>query len=173
MYPEFADKADEEGFDEIASAMRSIAIAEKQHEKRHLALLKNIESKKVFKRDGEEMAIPSIAPEECMYIGSLRCGPHPPLRGRVRSTDRRGEKGHRAILRPLLGFPCRFSLPHKGREGILRRKRRERLEQRVHLRQDEGPSPRPSAKGRRTLRPWLSSRGPRSRSPTVAYAGRT
>jgi len=33
MYPEFADKADEECFDEIASAMRSIAIAEKQHKR--------------------------------------------------------------------------------------------------------------------------------------------
>jgi len=33
MYPEFADKADEEGFGEIASAMRSIAIAEKQHKR--------------------------------------------------------------------------------------------------------------------------------------------
>jgi len=51
MYPEFADKADEEGFDEIASVMRSIAVAEKQHEKRYLALLKNIETGKVFKRE--------------------------------------------------------------------------------------------------------------------------
>ncbi len=30
-----------------------------------------------FVDGGEEMVIPSIAPEECMYIGSLRCGPHP------------------------------------------------------------------------------------------------
>jgi len=30
-----------------------------------------------FVDDGEEMVIPSIAPEDCMYIGSLRCGPHP------------------------------------------------------------------------------------------------
>jgi rubrerythrin len=51
MYPEFADKADEEGFSEIADTMRSIAKAEKQHEKRYLALLKNIETGKVFKRD--------------------------------------------------------------------------------------------------------------------------
>ena len=51
MYPEFADIADEEGFGEIASVMRSIALAEKQHEKRYLALLKNIENGTVFKRD--------------------------------------------------------------------------------------------------------------------------
>ncbi|MBN1322584.1 MAG: rubrerythrin family protein [Methanotrichaceae archaeon] len=50
MYPEFADTADQEGFGEIASAMRSIASAEKQHEKRYLALLRNIEAGEVFKR---------------------------------------------------------------------------------------------------------------------------
>ena len=51
MYPEFADIAEEEGFLEVAAAMRSIAIAEKQHEKRFLKLLKNIEEGKVFRRD--------------------------------------------------------------------------------------------------------------------------
>ena len=30
-----------------------------------------------FTDDEEEMTIPGIPPEECMYIGSLRCGPHP------------------------------------------------------------------------------------------------
>jgi rubrerythrin len=52
MYPEFAAKADEEGFSEIAETMRSIAKAEMQHEKRFLALLKNIETGQVFKRSG-------------------------------------------------------------------------------------------------------------------------
>lgn len=51
MYPEFAKIADEEGFPEIAGAFRSIGIAEKQHEKRYLALAKNIEDGKVFKKD--------------------------------------------------------------------------------------------------------------------------
>ncbi|MDO9514090.1 MAG: rubrerythrin family protein [Elusimicrobiota bacterium] len=51
MYPGFAKIADEEGFPEIAAAMRSIAIAEKQHEKRFLGLLKNIKEGKVFKKD--------------------------------------------------------------------------------------------------------------------------
>jgi rubrerythrin len=51
MYPEFAKTADEEGFPEIAEAMRSIAVAEKQHEKRYLSLLNNINSGLVFKRD--------------------------------------------------------------------------------------------------------------------------
>jgi len=51
MYPEFADVADEEGFTEIACVMRAIAVAEKQHEKRYLALLENIEKGRVFKRE--------------------------------------------------------------------------------------------------------------------------
>lgn len=51
MYPEFARVADEEGFPEIASVLRSIAVAEKQHEKRYLALLRNIEENRVFKRE--------------------------------------------------------------------------------------------------------------------------
>lgn len=51
MYPEFAKVASDEGFDEIAEAFKSIAVAEKQHEKRYLGLLKNIEEDKVFKKD--------------------------------------------------------------------------------------------------------------------------
>lgn len=51
MYPEFARIADEEGFPEIAEVFRSIAKAEKQHEKRYLGLLKNLTEGKVFKKD--------------------------------------------------------------------------------------------------------------------------
>lgn len=51
MYPDFAAVADEEGFSEIASIFRSIAVAEKQHEKRYLALLENIKNDRVFKRN--------------------------------------------------------------------------------------------------------------------------
>jgi rubrerythrin len=50
MYPEFAGIAEEEGFNEIAAVFRSIAVAEKQHEKRYLGLLRNIESNTVFKK---------------------------------------------------------------------------------------------------------------------------
>jgi rubrerythrin len=51
MYPSFAKVADEEGFKEIADVFRSIAIAEKQHEKRYLGLRENLMKNKVFKRD--------------------------------------------------------------------------------------------------------------------------
>jgi len=51
MYPGFAAIASEEGFDEIATVFSSIAVAEKQHERRYLGLLANIEAGKVFKKD--------------------------------------------------------------------------------------------------------------------------
>ncbi len=51
MYPEFAKTAREEGFDAIAVIFESIAVAEKQHEKRYLDLLDNINNGRVFKRD--------------------------------------------------------------------------------------------------------------------------
>jgi rubrerythrin len=50
MYPEFAGTADEEGFPMIAAVLRAIATAEKQHEKRYLGLMANIEKGCVFKR---------------------------------------------------------------------------------------------------------------------------
>ncbi|MBL7074191.1 rubrerythrin family protein [candidate division KSB1 bacterium] len=51
MYPSFARVAREEGFEDIAKVFESIAVAEKQHEKRYLGLLDNIESGTVFKKD--------------------------------------------------------------------------------------------------------------------------
>lgn len=51
MYPGFAKIAREEGFNQIADIFMAIAVAEKQHEKRYLDLMANIEQGKVFKRD--------------------------------------------------------------------------------------------------------------------------
>jgi len=51
MYPEFAAVAKEEGFPEIAQTMLCIAVAEKEHERRYLALARNIEEGRVFRRD--------------------------------------------------------------------------------------------------------------------------
>ncbi len=49
-YPHFADVADAEGFPAIAIMYRNIAVAEKGHEERYLALLKNLEDGTVFKK---------------------------------------------------------------------------------------------------------------------------
>lgn len=52
-YPKFADVAAEEGFPAIAAMYRAISVAEKAHEERYLALLKNVEEYTVFKKDGK------------------------------------------------------------------------------------------------------------------------
>ncbi len=54
MYPGFAKVAREEGFNDIADIFESIAVAEKQHEKRYLGLMENIKNGKVFKKDQVE-----------------------------------------------------------------------------------------------------------------------
>jgi len=51
LYPGFEKKAEEEGFKEIAISFKEIAEVEEQHEKRYRKLLKNIEEKRVFKKD--------------------------------------------------------------------------------------------------------------------------
>ena len=51
MYPEFAETARKEGFEKIAQVFESIAVAEKQHEKRYAELAANIENSAVFKKD--------------------------------------------------------------------------------------------------------------------------
>jgi rubrerythrin len=53
MYPGFAAIAREEGFDTIADVFESIAVAEKQHEKRYVALADNVQNNKVFKKEAK------------------------------------------------------------------------------------------------------------------------
>ena len=74
MYDNFAKTAEEEGFTEIAAKFRAVAAIEKTHEERYRKLLKNIEDKKVFSKDGEtiwicrncgHIVIGKAAPEIC------------------------------------------------------------------------------------------------------------
>lgn len=51
LYPEFEKVALKEGFKDIAESFHEIAEVEEQHEKRYRKLLKNIEDKKVFKKE--------------------------------------------------------------------------------------------------------------------------
>ena len=53
MYPEFADVAEEEGFQEVADRLRSIAKAEQHHEERYNKILKELEAGTFFKKDKE------------------------------------------------------------------------------------------------------------------------
>lgn len=50
-YPHFADVAEQEGFPSIAAMYRNICVAEKGHEERYRAFVKNIEENHVFAKD--------------------------------------------------------------------------------------------------------------------------
>lgn len=71
MYPEFARLAEEEGFPEIAAVFRAIAVVEKQHEKRYLSLLENIDKDRVFKRESD-------VKWKCRNCGYIHEGTEPP-----------------------------------------------------------------------------------------------
>ena len=71
MYPNFAKIADKEGFTEIAEVFRNIAVAEKRHEQRYLALAKNITEGIVFKR-------PKPVRWVCRNCGYVHEGLEPP-----------------------------------------------------------------------------------------------
>jgi rubrerythrin len=73
MYPEFAETALKEGFNEIADVFTAIAVAEKQHEKRYLGFAENIKAGKVFKREKPVVW-------RCMNCGYLHEGMEPPAK---------------------------------------------------------------------------------------------
>ena len=50
IYQDFAAVAKSEGFPSVAAVFHSISVAEKQHEKRYLGLLANIENNTVFSK---------------------------------------------------------------------------------------------------------------------------
>lgn len=74
MYDRMAREAEEEGFVEIAAKFRGVAAIEKHHEERYRKLLKNIDDKVVFSRDGDciwtcrncgHVVIAKTAPQVC------------------------------------------------------------------------------------------------------------
>jgi rubrerythrin len=71
MYPSFAKVAEKEGFAEIAAVFRMIAVAEKHHEDRYVALAENISNGKVFKRTAPARWV-------CRNCGYVHEGTEPP-----------------------------------------------------------------------------------------------
>jgi rubrerythrin len=72
LYPEFSRIAEEEGFKEVAVAFKLIARVEKAHEERYRKLFSNLESGKVFEREGKVVW-------KCRVCGYLHEGKKPPL----------------------------------------------------------------------------------------------
>ena len=70
-YPHFADVAEQEGFLSIAAMYRNIAIAEKAHEERYLAMVKNIEENSVFAKEEETVW-------QCRNCGFVHVGKEAP-----------------------------------------------------------------------------------------------
>ena len=71
MYPEFAEVAEKEGFPEIATRLRAIAIAEKHHEKRYKKLLVELENGTLFKKNEAVVWV-------CRKCGYVHYGTEPP-----------------------------------------------------------------------------------------------
>ncbi len=53
MYPQFAEVAKQEGFDQIATLFEKVAEIEKQHEQRYKTLLDNVNGNLVFSKDND------------------------------------------------------------------------------------------------------------------------
>lgn len=71
LYPHAAEVAEKEGFPEIATAYRNIALVEEHHEKRYRELLKHVEEGTVFKKDGKVYW-------KCRNCGYVHEGVEPP-----------------------------------------------------------------------------------------------
>ena len=71
MYAEFERTAREEGFTEIAEKFRMVGAIEKEHEERYRKLLKNIEDKVVFSKEGD-------AVWQCSNCGHIIVGKQAP-----------------------------------------------------------------------------------------------
>ena len=71
MYAEFAKTAEEEGFTDLAAKFRMVGEIEKQHEERYRALLKNVETAKVFEKS-------EVKVWECRNCGHIVVGTKAP-----------------------------------------------------------------------------------------------
>lgn len=71
MYADFAKTAREEGFEAIAKQFEGVAAIEKHHEERYRRLLKNMEDKVVFSKNGDAIW-------QCRNCGHIVVGPSAP-----------------------------------------------------------------------------------------------
>ncbi len=73
MYPEFSAVAKEEGFPEVATAFRAVAVAEKAHEARYRKLHEAVAQGRVFKKE-------KVVRWKCRNCGYVHEGKNPPAK---------------------------------------------------------------------------------------------
>lgn len=71
LYPSFSEIADNEGYKEVSMLFKMVSNAEKAHEERYSALLKNLKDGKVFKKDDK-------VKWQCRKCGYVHEGPEAP-----------------------------------------------------------------------------------------------
>jgi rubrerythrin len=73
LYPNFAEVAVKEGFREVAATFRGVASVEKNHERRYLKLLSNVQTGAVFKK-------PTTVKWKCRNCGNIVEGTEAPAK---------------------------------------------------------------------------------------------
>ncbi|MDD5606247.1 MAG: rubrerythrin family protein [Candidatus Pacebacteria bacterium] len=71
MYPDFAKTAEQEGYEDVAIRLRSIAKAEEHHEQRFKKVLEQLKKESIFKKDQEIEWV-------CRECGYVHKGTEPP-----------------------------------------------------------------------------------------------
>lgn len=91
MYDSFAKTAEEEGFPELAQKFRLVGEIERHHEERYRALLRNVETAKVFEKS-------EVKVWECRNCGHIVVGTKAPDVCPPATTPRATSKSTRRII---------------------------------------------------------------------------
>lgn len=91
MYDSFAKTAEEEGFPELAQKFRLVGEIERHHEERYRALLRNVETAKVFERARSRSGSAATA-------ATSSSAPRPPTSAPPATTPRATSKSTRRII---------------------------------------------------------------------------
>ena len=91
MYDSFAKTAEEEGFPELAQKFRLVGEIERHHEERYRALLRNVETAKVFEKS-------EVKVWECRNCGHIVVGTKAPTSAPPATTPRATSKSTRRII---------------------------------------------------------------------------
>ena len=91
MYASFAKTAEEEGFPELAQKFRLVGEIERHHEERYRALLRNVETAKVFEKSEVKSGSAATA-------ATSSSAPRPPTSAPPATTPRATSKSTRRII---------------------------------------------------------------------------